>query len=120
MKKLLLFLSAFCILGFAQAQSLSKGPKAKNAKVWKTQDKSLKVVFHSSPQTLTGAEAKNFKQWNSESAKLQIRTRSEINNPKGLEAKNRKVWEESQKVQVNSKASYIEPKSMRKKKLWWH
>ena len=87
---------------------------------WKNMQKKVKQERDGKTRLALIAEAKNFKQWNSESAKLQIRTRSEINNPKGLEAKNRKVWEKSQKIQVNSKASYIEPKSMRKKKLWWH
>lgn len=76
-------------------------------------------MFQSNPETVSGAEAKQFKSWNSESSKLRIQTRREINNPKGLKAKNRKVWEESS-LSVNSNASYVVPKTLKKRKFWWH
>lgn len=119
MKKSLLAIAAFMVLGITEAQDLPKGPKAKNAKVWNSNKKSLPVMYQSNPETVSGADAKQFKTWNSESSKLRIQTRREINNPKGLEAKNRKVWEEGT-LRVNSNASYVVPKTLKKRKFWWH
>lgn len=111
---------AVLALGVTQAQTFQTGPKAKNAKVWNSNQKTVPIAFQSSPETVTGAEAKRFKTWNSESSKLLIQTRREIDNPKGLNAKNRKVWEESSRMNVNSNASYVLPKPMKKKRFWWH
>ncbi|MFC3415743.1 hypothetical protein [Algoriphagus hitonicola] len=120
MKKTLLLAATLMIGGFSFGQDLPKGPKAKNQKIWeKKREVNLLTAFES-PQFEKGVNAKSSKFWTSESKTLNVQTRTEINNPKGLEAKNQKVWENSKKVKVNSKASYIEPKALKKKKFWWH
>jgi hypothetical protein len=120
MKRSLLILVAFLIPSIAFSQDILKGPAAKNAKLGKTTYPKISFVFDNSPILTKGPDAKNFKVWNKESSTLAIRTRNVITNPTGLKAKNKKVWEESETSQVDSKASYELPKSMRKRKIWWH
>ncbi|WP_297335946.1 hypothetical protein [Algoriphagus sp.] len=120
MKKTLLLAATLVIGGFSYGQNLSKGPKAKNQKVWEKRGDGNVLLAFESPQFEQGIKAKSSKFWMGESETIKIQTRKEINNPKGLEAKNQKVWQNSNQISVNSKASYIEPKSLRKKKIWWH
>jgi hypothetical protein len=120
MKRSLLILVAFLVFSASFSQDILKGPAAKNVKLWKASSSKISFVFDNSPTLTKGPAAKNFKVWNKEGSTIAIRTRKVINNPKGLQAKNRKVWEESETNQVDSKASYELPKSMRKRKIWWH
>jgi hypothetical protein len=120
MKRSLLILVAFLVFSTSFSQDILKGPAAKNAKLGKASSSKISFVFDTSPTLTKGPDAKNFKVWNKEGSAVAIRTRKVINNPKGLQAKNRKVWEESETNQVDSKASYEIPKSMRKRKIWWH
>ncbi len=119
MKKLTLLLFALLIFQIGFTQDFLKGPKAKNISFAKSKTSQTSLVFYSNPERPKGVESKKFKIWNSESSKVQVRTRKVINNPKGLKAKNRKVWEEEE-IDVDSKAAYELPKSMRPKKSWWH
>lgn len=120
MKRSLLILVTFLISSSVFSQDILKGPAAKNAKPGKTSSTNFSIVFDNIPTLTKGPDAKNFKVWNKESSAVVIRTRKVINNPKGLQAKNRKVWEESETNQMDSKAAYELPKSMRKRKIWWH
>ena len=120
MKRSLLILVAFLVSALAYGQDILKGPAAKNAKIRNATAAKMNFVFDNNPLDSKGPAAKNFKIWNKESSAVSIRTRKVINNPKGLQAKNRKVWEESESIQVDSKASYQLPKSMKKRKIWWH
>lgn len=120
MKKTLLLVATLMIGGFSFGQDLPKGPQAKNQKVWEKESPINLLTAFESPQFENGIKAKSSKFWTNESQTMKVQTRTDINNPKGLEAKNQKVWENSKKVKVNSKASYIEPKALRKKKMWWH
>lgn len=119
MKKLIGFLFAFLVFHSGFSQDFFKGPKAKNAVLTKSQVADFSLVFNPNPERPKGAAAKSYKVWNKESSKLQIRTRKEINNPKGLNAKNHKVWEKEE-PKVDSKAVYELPKSMKRRKSWWH
>ena len=120
MKSSALFVAIFltCSTGFSQ--DFPKGPSAKNSKSGKALAKNHSFVFDNNPQSVKGPNSKNFKVWTKGSNSIQIRTRKEINNPKGLQAKNRKVWEESEQLNVTSRAAYQLPKSMKKRKIWWH
>jgi hypothetical protein len=120
MKSLSLFVAIFLTCATAFSQDFLKGPAAKNTKVGKASTNNLSVVFDNNPQLVKGPNSKNFKVWKKESNAIQIRTRKNINNPKGLQAKNRKVWEESNRIEVTSKAAYQLPKSMKRRKIWWH
>lgn len=120
MRSSLLILVAFLVSSTAFSQDILKGPAAKNVKPGNISSNKINFVFDYNPTLTKGPDAKNFKVWNKESSALEIRTRKVIDNPKGLHAKNRKVWEESENKQLNSKASYELPKSMRKRKSWWH
>ncbi|MCS5490412.1 hypothetical protein [Algoriphagus limi] len=120
MKKGIFLLSLFLLFGFAYGQNLSTGPAAKNQAAWEKNKKNTVVYFDANPENAQGIEAKNSKTWNQNSSKLKIRTRKEIHNPKGLEAKNWKPWKEYSAKNTNSKAAYIIPKGMRKKKIWFH
>jgi hypothetical protein len=120
MKRSILILVAFLVSSTSFPQDILKGPAAKNAKMGKASSTKISFVFEVSPTLTKGPDAKNFKVWNKESSAVAIRTRKVFNNPKGLQAKNRKVWEESETNQVDSKAFYEMPKSMRKRKIWWH
>jgi hypothetical protein len=120
MKRSFLILVAFLVLSTSFSQDILKGPAAKNAKLGKTSSSKTSFVFDNRPTLNKGPAAKNVKVWNKEGSTVAIRTRRVINNPKGLQAKNRKVWEESGTNLVDSKASYKLPKSIRKRKIWWH
>lgn len=119
MKKLFFFALALLISSTAFSQDLLKGPAAKNSKIGKSSSLKFGLAFDNNPNSRKGVEAKNYKIWNKESSSIRIQTRKEINNPKGIQAKNQKVWEK-ELAPVESKATYIEPKAIRKKKFWWH
>ena len=96
------------------------GPKAKNLKAGKTLGPRITLVTESSPSTLQGPAAKNTEVWMGKSSKkFKVRFRNTIDNPKGLEAKNRNPWDKKSN-EVESRAVYEEPKSMRPKKGWIH
>lgn len=120
MKRSILFLAAMLVASVAFSQDFITGPSVKIAKLGKSLSARVPVVTISNPSTLKGPVAKNFKVWNSESAKVQVRTRKVINNPQGLQAKNPRYGINSGPVDNSSKASYVEPKSMKKRKIWWH
>ncbi|EAZ80262.1 hypothetical protein [Algoriphagus machipongonensis] len=119
MKRPFLFLAAMLIAISSYSQNLT-GPKAKNAKISEKTKNSIAVVYYDQPQDLKGPAAKNAKIWDKSGKLWGISTRKNINNPKGLKAKNRKVWEDPEFAATGSKASYKLPKSMRKRKFWWH
>jgi len=77
-------------------------------------------VTNSNPSSLKGLLPKNYKVWNSESAKVQVRNRKVIDNPQGLQAKNPRYGVNPFSENISSKASYVMPKSMRMRKIWWH
>lgn len=120
MKRSILFVAAMLVASVAFPQDFITGPSFKNAKVGKSFGPKVPVVINSNPSTLKGPVAKNYKVWNSESAKVQVRTRKVIDNPQGLQAKNPQYGINSNSVDVSSKASYVEPKSMKRRKIWWH
>lgn len=120
MKRSILCFAAMLIASVAFPQDFITGPSAKNAQSGKSLGPKLPVVTNSSPSPLKGPLAKNYKVWNSESAKVQVRTRKVIDNPKGLQAKNPRYGVSSSSGNISSKASYVEPKSMRMRKIWWH
>ncbi|NVK53640.1 MAG: hypothetical protein HWD85_11960 [Flavobacteriaceae bacterium] len=120
MKKGLFLLSAFLLFGYSFGQNSETGPTAKNQAVWDKNPKSPMVFVDATPESTTGIGAKNFKAWNKESAKIKIRTGKEIQNLKGLDAKSWKPWKEYAAKNTNSKAAYIIPKGLRKKKIWFH
>ncbi len=119
MKKLSTLIVALLLFQVAYSQEFLKGPKAKNTSFEQIDGPKNPLVFYSNPERPKGVKSKKYKVWNSESSKIQVRTRKVINNPKGLKAKNRKVWEEDEPV-VDTKASYVLPRSERPKKFWWH
>ncbi len=108
------------IASVAFPQDFLTGPSVKNAIPGKSLFPKISVVTNSSPTSLKGPVAKNFKIWNSESAKMQVRTRKVIDNPKGLQAKNPQYGVKVSPQNISSKASFVEPKSMRMRKIWWH
>lgn len=120
MKRSILFVAAMLVASVAFPQDFITGPSVKNAKAGKYLSARVPVVTNSSPSTLKGPVAKNYKVWNSESAKVQVRTRKVINNPQGLQAKNPRYGINSDPIDISSKASYVEPKSMKRRKIWWH
>ncbi len=120
MKKAIFVVAVMFLASGVYAQDFLKGPKAKNAKAGQLLGPRVSIVFDESPTIAKGPDAKNFKIWNKKSSPVSIRTRRVIDNPKGPAAKNRKVWEESKNKNIDSKASYVEPKELRKRKLWWH
>lgn len=120
MKRSILFAAAMLVASVAFPQDFVTGPSFKNAKAGKSFGPKVSVVTNSSPSTLKGPIAKNYKVWNSENAKVQVRTRKVIDNPKGLQAKNPRYGINSDPVDISSKASYLEPKSMKRRKIWWH
>lgn len=120
MKRSILFAAAMLVASVAFSQDFVTGPSFKNAKAGKSFGPKVSVVTNSSPSTLKGPIAKNYKVWNSENAKVQVRTRKVIDNPKGLQAKNPRYGINSDPVDISSKASYLEPKSMKRRKIWWH
>lgn len=120
MKRSILVVAAMLVASVAFPQDFVTGPSYKNAKPGKSLGPDVPVVTNSSPSALKGPVAKNYKVWNSESAKVQVRTRKVIDNPKGLQAKNPRDGIKSDPVDISSKASYLEPKSMKKRKIWWH
>ncbi|GAA0880773.1 hypothetical protein GCM10009119_37430 [Algoriphagus jejuensis] len=120
MKKLTLFISAFAISTMAFSQEILTGPKFKNAPVGRVQGPKITLVHESTPTTITGPAAKNAEVWMTKSSpKLKVGFRDVIDNPKGLEAKNCNPWDKKP-AEVDSKAVYQEPKSMRPKKGWIH
>lgn len=119
MKKSFMFIAAMLLATVAFPQVPNTGPSFKNAHPGKSLGPKVPVVTNSSPTSLKGPAAKNYKVWNSESAKVQVRTRKVIDNPKGLQAKNPRYGVNSS-PDVASKASFIQPKSMKMRKIWWH
>lgn len=120
MKKLTLFISAFAISSLSFSQEITTGPKFKNAAVGRVQGPKITLVHESNPSALQGPLAKNTEVWMSQPAKkLKVGFRETIDNPKGLEAKNRNPWDKKP-ANVDTKAVYEKPKSMRPKKSWFH
>ena len=119
MKGSLFFALTFLISAAAFSQDFLKGPAAKNAKIGKSSVANFSFVFDNNPVPSKGASSKKYKVWNRGNSAVAIQTRKEINNPKGLKAKNQKVWKK-ELARVETKASYIEPKELRKRKVWWH
>lgn len=120
MKRSILFVVAMLIASVAFPQDFVNGPAFKNAKPGKFFGSKIPVVTNSNPSTLKGPMAKNYRVWNSENAKVQVRTRKVIDNPKGLQAKNPRYGVNGSPENISSQASYVEPKSMRMRKIWWH
>jgi hypothetical protein len=119
MKRPFLIVAAMFI-AFATYAQTTTGPKAKNAKISEKTKNAVAVVYYDQPFSKTGPAAKNAKVWNRSGSQSFIYTRKNINDPKGLKAKNRKVWEDPELAVVESKASYVLPKSMKARKFWWH
>lgn len=118
--KILLVVLALIIASPLLAQDGGFGPKMKNAKIGKITSPRIALVHEGEISSTKGPKAKNTEVWNKESRKrLNVGFRKEINNPKGLQAKNTNPWDK-EKPQVDSKAVYEEPKSMRSKKRWIH
>jgi len=120
MKRSILFLAAMLLASVSFPQDFITGPSFKNTQPGKSFGPRVPVVTNSSPSSLKGPLAKNYKVWNSESAKVQVRTRKVIDNPQGLQAKNPRYGGNLSPTNISSKASYVEPKSMRMRKIWWH
>lgn len=120
MKRSIVFVAAMLITSVAFPQDFITGPSVKNAQSGKSLGPRVPVVTNSSPSSLKGPVAKNYRVWNSESAKVQVRTRKVIDNPQGLQAKNPRYGENPSSENISSKASYVMPKSMRMRKVWWH
>ena len=120
MKRSLLILVALLVPFLSFSQDILRGPAAKNAKIGKLSSMNLSLVFDNNPTRYQGPQAKNFKAWTRQDSSVPIRTRKVISHPKGLQAKSKKVWKESESNQTNSRAAYELPKSMRKRKIWWH
>lgn len=120
MKRSILFVAAMLVASVAFPQDFVTGPSFKNAKPGKSLGPNVPVATNSSPSAMKGPVAKNYKVWNSESSKVQVRTRKVIDNPKGLQAKDPRYGINSNPVDISSKASYLEPKSMKRRKIWWH
>lgn len=114
-----MFVAAMFIATVGFPQDFITGPSLKNAHPGKSLAPKVPVVTNSSPSSLKGPSAKNYKVWNSESAKVQVRTRKVIDNPKGLQAKNPR-YRVNPSLNIPSKASFVQPKSMRMRKIWWH
>lgn len=120
MKKLTLFISAFAISTLSFSQEILMGPKFKNASAGTVQGPKITLVHESNPSVLKGPSAKNTEVWMAQPAKkVTVGFRDTIDNPKGLEAKNSNPWDKK-KPQVDTRASYEKPKSMRPKKRWFH
>ncbi|TNF44059.1 MAG: hypothetical protein EP311_01875 [Cytophagales bacterium] len=118
--KILLVVLALLIASPLLAQDGGFGPKMKNAKIGKITSPRIALVHEGDISSAKGPKAKNTEVWNKESRKrLNVGFRKEINNPKALQAKNSNPWDK-EKPEVNSKAVYEEPKSMRSKKRWIH
>ncbi len=104
----------------AFSQDLTLGPKFKNSSPGKISGPKIALVHDSNPSTLKGPAAKNTPVWKQKSdKKFKVGFRDEINNPQGLQAKNSNPWDKP-KPKVETKASFVEPKSMRPKRSWFH
>jgi hypothetical protein len=78
-------------------------------------------MHDATPSTLHGPFAKNRGILMEKPVrKLKVGFRDEIDNPQGLKAKNANPWDNNSHVNPNSKAVYVEPKSMRPRKSWIH
>ena len=120
MKKLTLFISAFAISTLSFSQEILMGPKFKNASAGTVQGPKITLVHESNPTVLKGPAAKNTEVWMAQSEKKgTVGFRDTIDNPKGLKAKNSNPWDKK-KPQVDTRASYEKPKSMKPKKRWFH
>jgi hypothetical protein len=120
MKRLTLFISAFAISSLAFSQDMLMGPKFKNAPAGTVQGPKITLVHESNPAVLKGPAAKNTEVWMAQPVKkVNVGFRDTIDNPKGLKAKNANPWDRK-KPQVDSKAVYEEPKSMKPKRSWIH
>ncbi len=120
MKNFFFFAISFFISISLYGQDFPKGSTLKYSRLDTSSDTGIRLVIEENREVSKGPAAKNSSIWNKESALIGIQTRKIINNPKGLEAKNRKVWEDYEVIQVESKAAYELPKSMKRRKIWWH
>ncbi len=121
MKKICFLVFALVMSYAAHSQQFVSGPKAKNTKIARVKLSNLNMMHDSAPASLHGPVAKNTEIWMEEPAKkLKVAFRDEIDNPQGLKAKNTNPWEKKFQVNTNSKAVYVEPKSMRPRKSWFH
>lgn len=120
MKKLTFLFIALLTASVSFGQFSSTGPKAKNASIGKLRLPKISVYHDSNLVTAKGPVAKNAEIWMKEPAsKLKVSFRDEIKNPQGLKAKNANPWDKPVKT-VDSKAVYVEPKSMKPKRTWVH
>jgi hypothetical protein len=120
MKKLSLLILALVSSTVVFSQDLTMGPAFKNAQIGKVTGPKLVLLYDSEPNGLMGPKAKNTEVWmRSSKSKLKVGFRDEINNPQGLQAKNSNPWDKP-KPKAESKAAYVEPKSMRPKRSWLH
>jgi hypothetical protein len=119
MKRSILYVAVMLVSSVALAQDMT-GPSVKNAKAGSSIFPQVPVVTANSPSALQGPEAKNQKLVRFVGAKVKVRTRKIIDNPTGLEAKNPKFRTHLDKADTITKATYEEPKTMRKRKFWWH
>jgi hypothetical protein len=119
MKRSILFVSAMLFTSVALAQDVT-GPSVKNAKAGSSIFPKVPVVTANSPSELQGPEAKNQKMGRSAGVKVKVRTRKVIDNPTGLDAKNPRFRTDLEKADTTTRASYEEPKTMRKRRSWWH
>lgn len=119
MKRSILFVAAMLVASVAFSQDVT-GPSVKNAKAGSSILPKVPVVTTNSPSDLQGPEAKNQKLGRSAGAKVKVRTRKVIDNPTGLDAKNPRFRTDLEKVDTTTKAAYVEPKTMRKRRSWWH
>jgi hypothetical protein len=102
------------------SQDFGMGPKFKNSSPGKIAGPRIALVHDSNPSTLKGPEAKNTPVWKQKTdKKFKVGFRDEINNPQGLQAKNSNPWDKP-KAKADTKASFVEPKSMRPKRSWLH
>jgi hypothetical protein len=102
------------------AQEISPSFKAKNGLFGKFKVLKIPFVTQSSKPELKGPKAKNQSPWANNLEKgspIEFTSgESEFTGPK---SKNANPWD-PQHPKTNSKASYVEPKSMRPRKRWIH
>ena len=120
MKKLIFIVFLFVSSTVVFSQDLAMGPKFKNSSLGKIAGPKIALVHDSNPSTLKGPAAKNTPVWKQKTdKKFKVGFRDEINNPQGLQAKNSNPWDKP-KPKAETKASFVEPKSMRPKRSWLH
>jgi len=120
LKKVVFFLFALCVIFQGFAQEVPTGLKTKNGYLKKNSSIKFTLMQRDSTGQLKGPKAKNQVPGSHKSGTGESLVVIKGNDSKkGLKSKNANPWD-PQHPKTNSKASYVEPKSMKPRKRWFH